>query len=292
MASERLAEAALARRLARLSATEMVAAAGLGRAPAPLRQGARLAFLLASRRLARALARFDAGCGERGLVEAAAAALATLRVRLIESGPAVPPEGPLLVVANHPGAYDALALFAALGRRDLAVITLDRDFLRALPHLAPHLVRLRGDGPAARAATLRAAREHLVRGGCLLHFAAGRIEPDPDFAAGGELLGAWAAGTGALVRGAAASGAEVVVAVVRGVHSPRARAHPVARLALARGLDAVPALLQVALPGFDDVVVRVARGPSEPASRVVAAGDAAAITLGLRRRALDRLAPG
>ena len=40
----------------------------------------------------------------------------------------VPAEGPALFLSNHPGMIDTLSLFAAIARRDLRIIALDRPF--------------------------------------------------------------------------------------------------------------------------------------------------------------------
>lgn len=215
--------------VARHSAEEMVAALGLSRAPSLVRGVVRAAFSLASVPLGRVLARFDRSVAERGLADAATAALDELGAVWVREG-TPPASGALLVVANHPGAYDALVLFAALGRRDVAIVAADRAFFRALPALSRHLVLVQ-DGPggsrsAARAASIRRALRHLASGGALLHFGAGRIEPDPAFAMrdGGSLLEPWPAGTGFLVRRAARAGCVVVAATTEGVHSARASA--------------------------------------------------------------------
>src|SRR5713226_5158714 len=44
----------------------------------------------------------------------------------------VPTRGPLLVVANHPGVSDAVALLAALGREDAWIVAAEFPFLRAM----------------------------------------------------------------------------------------------------------------------------------------------------------------
>ncbi|MRG94148.1 hypothetical protein [Polyangium spumosum] len=170
--------------------------------------------------------------------------------------------GPLLVVSNHPGLYDALALFAAVGRDDLAVITAERDLLFALPHVRRHLLAAPPDARAGRA--LRSAARHLVRGGALLHFPAGRIEPDPRLVAPGEsALHAWRPGLDALVSLARRARDDLVVvpAIVSGVVSLRARAFASALVGRAGATDAFVPLLQLTLPGFGDVDVRVTLGP-------------------------------
>ncbi|MGK4003193.1 1-acyl-sn-glycerol-3-phosphate acyltransferase [Sorangium sp. So ce1036] len=290
--------ASLDRELASLSGEEMVAALGLGGAPAWVRRAGRAAFAVPSWPLGRVLARFDRRTGEAGLHVAAREALAGFGARLRADSPP-PPRGALLVVSNHPGAYDALALMAALGRGDLMIVAAERRFLRALPHVSQRLLFVpidEGGGAralAARTASVRRALRHLRTGGALLHFPAGRIEADPAFAgAGGAPLGAWHPSAGALLRATAAAGGRVAVAIVSGVHSPRAKRLLVTRWAERRGITTLAPLLQIALPGFDDVEVRVRLGPAREAAAVVdGLDDDASLTRRLRDEA-TALLPG
>ncbi|WP_437670707.1 1-acyl-sn-glycerol-3-phosphate acyltransferase [Sorangium sp. So ce131] len=289
----------LERELARLSGEEMVAALGLGRAPAWVRRAGRAAFEVPSRPLGRVLARFDRRTGEAGIHVAAREALADFGARWIADAPRPAAGGALLVLSNHPGAYDALALMAALGRADLMIVAAERRFLRALPHVSRRLLFVPIDGAggarelAARTAGVRRAVQHLRGGGALLHFPAGRIEPDPAFPAAGEApLGAWHPSAGALLRAAAAAGGRVALAIVSGVHSPRAKRLAATRWAERRGVTTLAPLLQIALPGFDDVAVNVRLSEARDAAAVVAdrPGDDAALTGRLRDRAAEMLA--
>src|SRR2546425_2386315 len=100
---------ALELRLAELSSAEMVAALGMKK-PRPLvRKVLRWPFWPASRRIGRTLAQFDLESEPEGLPRAAARALERFDVRLEVTG-GCPRSGPLLIIANHPGVYDALAL--------------------------------------------------------------------------------------------------------------------------------------------------------------------------------------
>ena len=236
-----------------------MAALGLAEAPAIVRAVARSGFWFASAPLGRILARFDSRIAQRGIARAAADALDDLGVQWACDG-ASPSTGPLLVVSNHPGAYDALILLAALGRTDSAIVAADRSLLRALPTLARHLIFVReGSDAASRALGIRRALRHLSAGGALIHFGAGRIEMDPAFARNDarDLLASWPAGTGALVRGAARAHGAIAAALVEGVHSERAKRLLVTRLAERRGVTTFAPLLQVAVPGYRHVRARV-----------------------------------
>jgi hypothetical protein len=266
--------------LADLSSEELVAALGLGRAPAPLRAAARAAFRAVSLPLGKALARFDDRIEAVGVSRAAAWMLDDLGARWTRLGPRPPVRGPVLVVSNHPGAYDALCLLATIERDDVAVVAADRRFLRAMPGLQRHLVFV-PEGPSSaamgRAMGLRRAVAHLTRGGALLHFGAGRIEPDPHFLVpGSELLAPWQSGTGALLRGAARCAGVVVPALAAGVHSPRAKRLLVTRVAERHGLTTLAPLLQVALRCYRDVDARTFYGEAIPAREFVGGDDARA----------------
>jgi hypothetical protein len=248
----------------------------------------RAVFSTVSVPMARVLARFDARIDSLGLSRAAAATLADLGATFRTEGPPPPAHGPLLVVSNHPGAYDALCLVAALGRDDAAIVASDRVFLRALPALARHLVFVPEAAPLVleRARGLRRALRRLEGGGAIVHFGAGRIEPDPAFPLpiGVEALAPWPPGTGALVRGAATANGPVVAALVAGVHSARAKRLRVIRLAERRGLTTLAPLLQVSLRRYRRVDATVRFAPPESARHLAAAGDDDAITAVLRGR--------
>lgn len=205
------------------------------------------------------LARFDDAIGRVGLAKAAHDLLRTLGATLDVRGERLRPGG-ALVLANHPGAYDALAIMAALERDDVAFIAADRAFLRALPHLQEHLFFA---GPRG----LRQAIEWLDLGKVVVQFGAGSIEPDPRFAENGTVLGEWNGGTGMLAERAARANASVVPCFVSGVHSPRAKRLFVVRLAERHGITTIGPLVQATLPGFRDVVVDVRLGkPLDPAA--------------------------
>ena len=244
----------LSRQLAALSATEVVNSLGAGQAPLRLRQALALPFFALSRRLGNTLAAMDEAISTRGLPAAAAGALTELRVALRTSGRA--PAAACLVLANHPGAYDALAVVSALERPDLLILAADRSFLRALPQLSQHLVFV-GQRPGERAAALKRAVSCLRGGGAVLHFPAGEIEPDADFEPqDARWLKPWQPGAGVLLRACAKVGGRVVLAGVRGVHSPSAKRLLINRWAERRGVTTVAPLLQMA-GKLRDVVVKV-----------------------------------
>jgi Acyltransferase len=245
----------VAQELATLSASEMVAALGVRGGPAFLRKGLELPFYGASRLLGRTLAQLDSDVSTHGLPAAAARALARFGVTLRVSG-APPGDGPQLVLANHPGAYDALSLMSALQRRDLLILAADRRFLRALPRLSAHFLFV-GDSAGQRAGALKRAVTHVRGGGALLHFPAGQIEPDADFdPEPSRWLEPWHPGVSSLVAACARVDGRVLVAGVRGVHSPRAKRWLLNRAAERRGITTLSPLLQM-LGRLRDVTTRV-----------------------------------
>jgi hypothetical protein len=233
----------------------MVNALGAEHAPSAVRKGLALPFFALSRSLGNTLAEMDEGIGAWGLPIAAGRALGDFGVAL-RANENLTPNGAQLVLANHPGAYDALGLISAIGRRDLLILAADRSFLRALPGLSEHLVFV-GQGTAERAAALKRAVVRLARGGVVLHFPAGAIEPDADFEPlAARWLGRWQPGVAALLRACARSGGRVAVAGVRGVHSPRAKLFVLNRLAERRGITTISPLVQLA-GRLRDVAMRV-----------------------------------
>ncbi|NWF64647.1 MAG: hypothetical protein HXY38_10110 [Chloroflexi bacterium] len=110
------------------------------------------------------------------------------------------PESAFLALSNHPGMTDTVALFAALNRDDLRIIALDRPFLNALPHTTSHLFYVYDD-PAQRMSLVRQVSAHLKKGGAVLTFPAGHIEPDPDIYPGAvESLSEWTDSVGVFIR--------------------------------------------------------------------------------------------
>lgn len=254
----------LARELARLSASEMVTALGVPDAPRLLLRAMALPFWAASRSLGNTLAELDTGVSALGLPQAARRALRRSGVSLRVTGQAAP-GGPCLVLANHPGCYDALSLMAAIGRPDLLILAADRRFLRALAGLAKAHLCFVAEGAGARAGALKRALSWLRGGRAVLHFPAGQIEPDAAFERDRKRwLGAWQPGVPALVEACARADGRVLLAGVRGVHSPRAKRMLLNRWAEQRGLTTLSPLLQL-WRGFDDVEAHVHLRPSATA---------------------------
>lgn len=138
------------------------------------------------------------------------------------------PESAFLALSNHPGMTDTVALFAALHRKDLRIIALDRPFLNALPHTTAQLFYVYDD-PAKRMTLVRQVSAHLKKGGAILTFPAGHIEPDPDIYPGAvESLTEWTDSVGVFIR--MAPEAAILPVLVRNVVAKKYADHWLLRI--------------------------------------------------------------
>jgi 1-acyl-sn-glycerol-3-phosphate acyltransferase len=246
-------------RLTRICVDDVITAFGLGgvsRGLAVLELFARVPV----RRLARQVLAFDRTVGEYGLGTGGAWALGRMcRNARIVGRSNVPRRGPLLLVSNHPGLADAVALFAATPREDLRVIAAERPLLDALPNTSRYLLTVAEDS-GGRSTIVRAAARHLRGGGALLSFPGGMIEPDPAVLPGAvESLGRWSSSADLFAR--LAPDLAVVPVVVSGVISARALRIPLIRLRRRkRDREWLAATLQMLVPALRDVNVRVEFG--------------------------------
>ena len=245
--------------LTRVCTDELLEAFGLG----GLDRGRRPLELLSrvpARRLARQVATYDEIVGESGLAAGGAWALGRMARRVeVEGREGVPPEGPLLLVANHPGLADALALFATVPRRDLRVVAAERPFLEALPNTSRHLIPVSEASPG-RSGTVRRATRHLREGGAILTFPGGEIEPDPAVLPGAvEALERWSGSLDLFAR--LVPGLTVVPAVVSGVLSTTALRNPLTFVRRQpRDRQWLAASIQMMTPALRNVATRIAFG--------------------------------
>jgi len=139
----------------------------------------------------------------------------------------LPTEGPLLVIANHPGTMDSILISSILPRNDLKIIAGYSPFTQRLTHLPNHLIYATS-GTHARAAVVRAAIHHLTYGGTILLFPSGQLEPDPASLLGAsESIETWSRSVELLLRAVPAT--HLVTAIVSHVLLPQFLQHPLAQ---------------------------------------------------------------
>jgi 1-acyl-sn-glycerol-3-phosphate acyltransferase len=188
----------------------------------------RMLFARPARAFAWHMLEFDAAIASRGLADAACLTERRYVRHVQVFGSECLPEGPSLILANHPGMTDTLALFAALAQPGLRVIALDRPFLLSLPNLS-HYLDFVNEQPQERVALVRRVLRHLRSGGSILTFPAGHTEPDPQTYRGAtESLASWSDSTSVFVR--LAPETAVVPVCIRGVTWGVAVSHPLVRL--------------------------------------------------------------
>jgi 1-acyl-sn-glycerol-3-phosphate acyltransferase len=236
--------------------------------------------------VARQIANYDQIVGESGLRVGGAWALERMVRRVeIEGRERVPTEGPLLLLSNHPGLADAVALFSSIPRADLRVVAAQWPLLDALPNTSRYLITV-AKASSNRFAVLKSAARHLQRGGAVLNFPAGRMEPDPAVLPGAvEALGRWSTSVDLFAR--LAPDLTVVPVAVSGVFSPIALRNPLTNLRH-REEDRwwLASNLQMLVPALRNVTMRVTFGASV---RTADAGDAVSQrVLAEMRRLIER----
>jgi 1-acyl-sn-glycerol-3-phosphate acyltransferase len=90
----------------------------------------------------------------------------------------IPVRGPLLIISNHPGTCDSIALCAGIPRDDLKVVATGFTMLRQLPHASEHMIFMEPHSQS-NFTVVRSVIRHLRDGGAILIFPSGRVEPDP-----------------------------------------------------------------------------------------------------------------
>jgi len=204
---------------------------------------------------------YDGALGEAGLNRGSAWIVDDATGGLVVEGrERVPAQGPLLVVANHPGLSDAVALLAALGRDDAWVVTANYPFLRAM-RLASRRFLFVSDDRSDRLSAFRRIVSRLRGGETVLVFPAGGIELDPDLARDAAVasLATWSRSIELLSR--LARDTVVVPAVIRGVVSRSAFDHPLARRRdVLKERQRMATLLQLALTAYRGNRVRITFG--------------------------------
>jgi hypothetical protein len=138
----------------------------------------------------------------------------------------IPLEGPLLVVSNHPGAYDGLVIFSKLVRKDIRWISSEIPFLDKLPHVREHILFASRMDTLNRMVIMRGAIRHLRAGGALVYFGAGHRDPDPAvYPDAGKMMDNWLEGIDFFFKHV--PGLHLLPCVVSGVVSKKWASHPI-----------------------------------------------------------------
>lgn len=137
-------------------------------------------FRLPTSRFGRIVYRADYEAGLSGLSGGARRILPDLALEVSARGAEnIPLDGPLLLVSNHPGAFDSVAILSCIPRQDVKVLISDVPFTRAFVSAHRYFIYVPQDA-SGRMTTLRGSVDHLRSGGALLVFARGEVEADPE----------------------------------------------------------------------------------------------------------------
>lgn len=148
---------------------------------------------------------------------------------LIQGVENIPKHGPLLVMSNHPGAYDALVLFSLIDRQDIKWISSEIPFLDLLPDTKQHILFASRKDSTQGMVILRQVIAHLKQGGAIVYFGAGHRDPDPAVYPGAQsAIGEWLPVADLFYR--AVPDLHIQPSMISGVVSNKWAHHPVTRL--------------------------------------------------------------
>lgn len=248
-----------------------------------------------ARRFAQQMVDFDDMVGDKGLHTGAYETLKNyVNGPVVEGAENIPESGPVLVLSNHPGMSDTLVLFSSLTRADLRIVAAERPFLKSLYNVSNYLINLTEE-PGSRLGVVRTAVKHLRKGGAILTFPAGDIEPDPASMPGAlASLDRWSESIAIFAR--MVPRLQIVTAIVSGVVWPLAMNHPLTRLRRKpKDRERLGATLQVMFQTIlffhRPITARVIYGEPLPAAHLLAGDDPSAImqaVTGQARKLIER----
>jgi hypothetical protein len=182
-----------------------------------------LLFGKATQRLADIGLTFDRMIQESSLREAAEWSINHwCRDILVRGRENIPEKGPLLIVSNHPGAYDALVISAQLPRPDLHIIASDLPFFHSLHNLSKRIffIPFNTENASGRMGGMLSAVRYLKDGGAVLLMGSGTIDPDPAVYPGAlDHLQRWTEAASLFLRFAPQT--RILLAAVSHIVSPR-----------------------------------------------------------------------
>jgi hypothetical protein len=251
-------------------------------------------FWLPAQKFASLAAQFDHSVQQCGLQSAVRQVLPRFVDGLEVCGAQnIPLEGPLLVVSNHPGAYDLGVIAANLPREDLEILVSGVPFVRRLPATSRHLIYVTA-GPHQRISAVRASIQHLQDGGALLIYPSGRVDPDPEVLPGAhDALEHWSRSLELMIRKAPET--QVLVTIVSGVLSPASLRNPLVRLPKEvwrqhKLAEFFQVMQQLLFPGSLSMIPRVSFGePFKPGDLAGGQGDPSGILEWIIKQAHNQL---
>jgi len=186
-------------------------------------------FMLPANRFSRIAVRVDNEVGSSGLSGGARLILPDLSLEVTARGAGnIPVDGPLLLVSNHPGAFDSVAILSCIPRKDVKVLLSDVPFTRAFASARRYFIYV-PPSASGRMRTLRASIDHLKSGGTLLIFAHGDVEPDPEINPGAaECIQDWSRSVEMMLR--AVPDCRLQVSIVSGALMPKFVFSPIVKI--------------------------------------------------------------
>lgn len=186
-------------------------------------------FQIPTRRFARIATQFESDVVKLGPMIGARNALPKFAMQVVSRGQEnIPSKGPVLIVSNHPGGLDSLALVSQIPRKDITALVSDIPFLHALERIQKHVIYVNFKAIGGMAA-LRTAIEHLRNAGSILLFAHGDVEPDPETMSGAsETISDWSQSIEIMLRKVPET--SLVIATISNVLLSRFIRSPITRL--------------------------------------------------------------
>jgi hypothetical protein len=186
-------------------------------------------FWLPAQIFGRLMAGIDQTIGEEGVPVAAKRLLKYFVDDIQVSGKAnIPQEGPVLIASNHPGAYDSVAILSCLPRKDIKAVVSDIPFLRSMP-AASQMMVYATPGTQGRMTAVRGMLRQMQKGGALMIFPSGLVDPDPEVLPGADKeLESWSSSLDLVLKKIPET--KIIVTIASGVLSPTCLRNPLTRL--------------------------------------------------------------